>query len=197
VPVTRAFERQYDEEAHLFDVVGPQFRQTGDLDAYGFFFIVRWKANRAIGKIARRLIQVSGSDLEKAAAELGRDVFRAKDACERFRIVSTKWRMRLPMASAILTVLYPDEFTVYDSRVCKELDQFHDLHLRHNVGDRWSGYLEFKAAVERSTPAGLSLRDKDRYLWARSRHKALEHGIATCFRRENGAAEQGDEADER
>ena len=178
------FEKLYFEEAHLFDVVGPRFRATGQLSAYDFFFIVRWKSNRAIGKIAGRLKQVSDSDLEKAVADLGWDVFRAKDAYERFRVLSTNWRLRLPMASAILTVLYPDEFTVYDERVCKELDQFRTLHLRQNVADRWSGYLEFKATVERSTPAGLSLRDKDRYLWARSRHKALERGVATCVWRQ-------------
>jgi hypothetical protein len=182
VPVTEAFEQQYDEEAYLFNVIGPQFRRTGELDACGFFFIVRWKSNRAISKVARRLIQIGGPDLEKAAADLGRDVSRATDGCERFRILSAKWRLRLPMVSAILTVLYPDEFTVYDERVCKELGQFHTLHLRQKVADRWAGYVQFKAAVEGSTPAGLSLRDKDRYLWARSRHKALKQGIATSFK---------------
>jgi len=179
--VTRAFEAQYDEEAYLFDVVGRDFRQTGRLDAYAFFFIVRWKSNRAISKVARRLIRIAGPDLEKAVAEFTSDVFRAKDRRERFLILSTKWGMRLPMASAILTVLYPDEFTVYDVRVCDELGGFHDLANRHNGESRWSGYLEFKAAVERSTPPQLSLRDKDRYLWARSRHNSLVHGIARRF----------------
>ena len=32
------------------------------------------------------------------------------------------WKLRLPTASAVLTVLYPEDFTVYDQRVCKMLD---------------------------------------------------------------------------
>ena len=39
----------------------------------------------------------------------------------------TKWAFRLPTASAILTVLYPDVFTVYDRRVCKVLGAFDQL----------------------------------------------------------------------
>jgi hypothetical protein len=180
---TSAFDGQYNEEAYLFNVVGPRFRGRGQLDAYGFFSIVRWKANRAISKIASRVMEVGGRDLEKAVGDLGRDVFRAEDARERFFVLSKKWHMRLPMASAVLTVLYPDEFTVYDTRVCGILGGHQGVSGRQNVEARWNGYLEFKAAVERASPAGLSLRDKDRYLWARSRHNDLVEAIARRFRR--------------
>jgi hypothetical protein len=36
-------------------------------------------------------------------------------------ILMRDWGLRLPMASAILTVLFPEEFTVYDQRVCGSL----------------------------------------------------------------------------
>ena len=66
----RAFEKEYHEEAYLFDVVGPRFRKKDRLSAYDFFLIVRWKANRAISQIAGHLVRESGPDLEKAASQL-------------------------------------------------------------------------------------------------------------------------------
>lgn len=179
--VTRAFETQYDEETYLFQVVGPRFRETGRLDAYDFFFIVRWKANRAISRLARRLLSQGGPDLPTAVSRLAADLLGAKDPRERFCCLLERWQFRLPIASAVLTVLYPEEFTVYDVRACKELGRFQALKDCRDVADLWSGYLEFKAAVEAEAPAQLSLRDKDRFLWARSRHNDLVRGIERRF----------------
>lgn len=194
----RAFEKEYDEEAHLFDVVGPRFRRQGTLSAYDFFRIVRWKANRAISKVAKRLQGESGTDLEKAVSSLTRQLSAASDAQERFLVLVRGWRLRLPIASAILTVLYPEDFTVYDVRACDQVRGFHGLSARQSPDTLWRGYLEFKAAVERAAPAGLSLRDKDRFLWARSRHEDLAASIRTQFapkgkgrRRRPGAAWDG------
>lgn len=177
----QAFEKHYNEEEYLFGVVGPRFREKGGLDAYEFFFIVRWKANRAISKVARRLLDVAGPDLEKAVSQLTGELFRAKDARERFLILVQRWHLRLPIASAVLTVLYPGDFTVYDVRACNELKGFHTLSGRQSIEGLWSGYLEFKAAIECAAPVHLSLRDKDRFLWARSRHNDLVLNIERRF----------------
>lgn len=177
----RVFEKHYEQEAYLFDVVGPRFREEGWLDAYDFFFIVRWKANRAISKVARRLLNVVGSDLEKVVSQLTGELFRAKDARERFFVLVQRWHLRLPIASAVLTVLYPEDFTVYDVRACNELKGFHTLSGRQSIEGLWSGYLEFKTAIERAAPAHLSLREKDRFLRARSRHNDLVLNIERRF----------------
>ena len=78
------------------------------------------------------------------------------------------WEFRLPTATAILTVLYPADFTVYDIRVCNSLDRFHNLAHGRFSDTLWERYLIFKAAVENEAPAHLSLRNKDRYLWGKS-----------------------------
>ena len=75
----------------------------------------------------------------------------------------------LPMATAILTVLYPDHFTVYDTRVCNQLGRFSNLGSR-SITTIWEGYEEFRQAVReeairRGAPESLGLRDMDRYLW--------------------------------
>jgi hypothetical protein len=179
--VTRAFEEEYDEEGHLFDVVGPRFRKRGRLNAYDFFLIVRWKANRAISKVAGRLLKKSGPDLEMAVSRLTRQIFTARSAQDRFFVLVRDWGFRLPMASAILTVLYPNDFTVYDVRACDQVKGSHTLAARQNADSLWRGYLEFKRAVERAAPKRISLRDKDRFLWARSRHEDLVDRIWRRF----------------
>jgi len=175
------FEKQYDQERFLFEVVGPRFQRQGWLTAYDLFSIVRWKANRAISKVANSLVRISGFGLEQTSRELTRDIFNARDHHERFLVARGKWKLRLPMASAILTVLFPDAFTVYDVRACEMLGDFSNLAGKANLESRWQGYVAFMDAIKRSTPANLSLRDKDRYLWARSRHDGLMHFVKRDF----------------
>jgi hypothetical protein len=78
--------------------------------------------------------------------------------------------------------LYPDEFTVYDVRICDELQKFHNLADQCGFSDKrwaqfWKGYQEFIEAVKAATLKEFSLRDKDRYLWGRSLHKQIRGEI--------------------
>jgi hypothetical protein len=69
------------------------------------------------------------------------------------------------MASAILSVCYPEDFTVYDYRVRERLVGFANLCNSTDFEKVWKGFEEYKAKVEESAPAKLNLRDKDRYLY--------------------------------
>src|SRR2546422_7668710 len=91
------------------------------------------------------------------------------------------WCFRLPMATAILTVLYPNEFTVYDTRVCAELRAFKNLGGVRPFDALRQGYEEFKGRVEEAAPDGLTLRDKDRYLWGKSLYQQLKADITRRF----------------
>ena len=75
------------------------------------------------------------------------------------------------MATTILTVLYPDYFTVYDTLVCNQLGRFSSVRSR-SLATIWEGYEEFRQAVReealrRGAPESLGLRDIDRWLWTR------------------------------
>ncbi len=83
------------------------------------------------------------------------------------------WEFALPTATAVLTLLYPDDFTVYDVLVCRELQW--DYHPdRYFSAKLWSDYQAYKEAVIKAAPSDLSLRDKDRYLIGRAYRKAVE-----------------------
>lgn len=162
------YREYYYIESYLFDDVRRRFTEQGFLSAFDFFCIVIWKSNRAKSKIARRLLVHGHDDLEAAVHALTSGLTRQVTAREKLHYLWETWGLSLPMASAILTVLYPDEFTIYDTRVCDALGNYHRLANKTNFDNLWQGYVSFRQQVETSAPEGLPLRDKDRYLWGKS-----------------------------
>ena len=160
----------YDIEKYLFSKVHERFHQDGCLCAFDFFTIVRWKSNRPKGAI-REALRERDTDLDQAVRSLTGDIHVAANHENRLKILLNVRGIRLPMATAILTVLYPDYFTVYDTRVCNQLGRFSSLG-RRSIATIWEGYEEFRLAVReeavrREAPETLGLRDMDRWLWTR------------------------------
>ena len=92
---------------------------------------------------------------------------------------------RLPMASAILTVLFPEEFTVYDIRVCDSLGKFHSLKNKTNFDNLWEAYSQYKREVEEKAPTGYSLRKADQFHWGRAFFRQLEEDVKNKFPSKN------------
>lgn len=172
----RDYLKFYHLEQYLFTEIGPRFAETGTISPADFYMIVIWKANRAKSHIRKRLNEKNGGfcvAVSNIAARLG----AAPEARKRLEILMKDYGFFLPMATAILTVLYPKEFSVYDVRVCEQLKGFKELaHLQFS--DRlWQGYQRFLKAVNLAAPNNLSLRDKDRYLWGKSFFESVENDL--------------------
>lgn len=161
------FERYYNLETYLLDEVGRNFRDSGALAPLDFYFILTWKANRSKTTTKRRLEKLAGS-FSSAVSRIASDLAAKEQPKNKLEVLMLAWAFRLPTATAILTILYPDDFTVYDVRVCDSLKRFHNLSHRGFSDSLWEQYSAFKAAVESKSPAHLSLRNKDRYLWGKS-----------------------------
>jgi hypothetical protein len=136
--------------------------------------IARWKAERARNHFARRIVSKTGQSLDAGARSLTKQIAAAPTDEARFRVVCGEWGFPLPTGSALLTVCYPEWFTVYDIRVCTELNAFRSLGSRTRIESLWAGYAEFVEAVRSHAPEGLSLRAADRWIWGRSRYRDLE-----------------------
>jgi hypothetical protein len=174
--------KQYDLETYIFETVRNRFEEQAFLNAYDFFCIIIWKANRAKTLIAKRLLNYSKFEsLDDAVYALTSGISSKDKPEDRLRFLMKEWHFQLPMATAILTALYPIDFTVYDVRVCDELGKFHKLKNIINFENLWSGYLAYKHKVEKVTPKKLSLRDKDRYLWGKSFSEQLKSDIEQRF----------------
>lgn len=173
-----AYLRYYDLEKYLFDEVGTKFCREGTLDPVDFYMILIWKSNRAKNKTRDRLARSAGSFAE-AVSQISASIYKADEPKERLKILmSSRWKFRLPIATAILTVLYPMEFTIYDARICEELPAFKRLGDQPFSDGMWERYWEFKLGVGASAPSELSLRDHDRYLWGKSFYKAAVQAVS-------------------
>ncbi len=175
------FARYYDLEDYLFREVSGRYREEKKISTFDFFCIVIWKANRAKSKVAKRLLAQGHADLEAAVAALTSSITSAQDNKERLRVLVEGWGFRLPMASAILTVFFPDEFTVYDVRVCEILGDFKDAQYKTQYEALWTRYSAYVAQVQQSVPGVAGLRDKDRYLWGQSFASQLQRDIESQF----------------
>lgn len=179
---TEAYIQYYDLDSYLFNTVHQRFARQGYLRAFDFFCIVIWKANRAKSKIARKLLMKSVKTLDEAVIDLTKRIAAQESPKDKLRLLmNPELKFRLPMASAILTVLYPDEFTIYDVRVCGSLGRFHELTHITNFDNLWERYTEFKSCVDANARQEFSLRDKDRYLWGKSFYKQLCGDIEKRF----------------
>ena len=167
----------YSPETLIFPAIAQSFADDGTLDPIVLYLILDWKAPRARRRHRSRLARIAGS-FENAVNEIAADVRAATAPEERLGALLTKWGFRLPTASAILTVLYPDMFTVYDVRVCNALRAFHKLGGITWSPKTWREYQRFIGAVRDAAPQGLSLRDCDRWLWGRDKQKVLLSELA-------------------
>lgn len=177
-----SYGQYYDLESYLFKTVRDRFREQGFLDAFDFFCIVIWKANRSKSKIARSLMKKGFDRLDTAVEALTSGLAKQNSDEGRFRLLFDEWGLRVPMASAILTVLYPENFTVYDVRVCDIIGDFHNLQYLASFDSVWLRYQDYMRAVMRAAPDGFTLREKDRYLWGKSFYEQLRRDIKNTFR---------------
>lgn len=177
--------KYYDLEEYLFETVSPRFRKDTHLRAFDFLSIVNWKSPRPKPQIIDGLRGWEKTGLEEAVRRLTHAIYQAEDDQTRLKILLDRPGIGLAMATAILTVLYPEDFTVYDQRACESLgDSVPQTRVQdfRNLGTRdtakiWEGYAEFLKAVRENTPQCFSLRDKDRWLWAKAVVKQIKSEI--------------------
>ncbi|HMD21885.1 MAG TPA: hypothetical protein VKH40_16285 [Alloacidobacterium sp.] len=177
--MTEDYLRYYDLETYLFEDVHKRFHEKQRLDAFDLFSIIIWKAERAKSKLAHRLIK-QADNLEAAADQLTHALFEAKSPKDRLFVAMETWGFYLPMASAILSVLWPEEFTVYDVRACGELGDFSKLG-NLTFEHLWPKYCAYCDAVRAAVPQHDALRDKDRFLWGNSTARQLKEEISKGF----------------
>jgi hypothetical protein len=93
-------------------------------------------------------------------------------------------------------IIPPEEFTVYDVRVRNVLGITEKIGNPSNFELLWTRYQDYKAKVIANTPSRLSLREKDQYLWGKSRHDQLIEDIKNGIpprKKQDGEEDSSDE----
>lgn len=154
----------YDLETYLFQTVHPRFAAAGTLSEHDFFAIVIWKSNRAKTRVKRGL-----KEARLSVADLMAQLTSASTAAEKVNALLQVQGIGLPMASAILTVCFPTEFSVLDYRswaVLQDMGVVGSLQGKPNTVGAYLQYCQVCRAL--AAQHGLALRDLDRALWAKS-----------------------------
>jgi hypothetical protein len=181
--------KYYDLEKYLFGPVRERFNQEGVIDPVDFYMILIWKSNRSKNYGKDRLFEAAGN-FPNAVRKISDAIYHAHEPKEKLKILlDDPWKFSVALGSAILTALYPLEFTVCDTRVCTQLHKMmkspppppfpKTLSASASRYDLvWRQYQLFKKAVEDHTSPELCLRDKDRYLFSKSFYEqALEDAV--------------------
>lgn len=170
----------YNLENYLLTEVRENFNNNKSLNTFEFFSIIIWKANRAKTKIAEKLKAIN-TNLDVCIKNITNEIYNADNPKEKMKILIEKYNFRLPMTSAILSILYPEDFTVYDVRVCETLIEFKGLINKVKFETIWSGYQKYVIAVNEYIPENLTLREKDKALWGKSFYDQLWKDIGKEF----------------
>lgn len=165
--------KYYWLENYLFDNVNKNFHNRGYLTPEEFFAIVIWKSNRAKTNVRKGIIKST-----KTICTITSGIFRAKTSKEKLGVfLSPKIpNIGIPIASAILTVCYPNDFTVADYRACASLQNFGEK-VHGNPTISTSAYFEYLDKCKNLAQRyNISLRDFDRILWAKDFYEG-ENGL--------------------
>ena len=171
----------YNPEAFAFPAIAQSFADAGSIDPSSFYLILDWKSSRSRTRHLLRLTAISGT-FNAAVANIATDLTNSESPEQRLEVLLNKWRFQLPTATAILAILYPKVFTIYDIRVCNALGDFHQLGYRKwERPTSWVEYERFVDAVRQNAPDCLSLRDCDRWLWGKDKQKTLQSELESLM----------------
>src|SRR3989344_9092532 len=113
--------KYYWLENYLFDNVNKNFHTRGHLNPEEFFAIVIWKRNASKTKILNGIKKTG-----RTICEITSKISAAKTREQRLNalLVPKIPNIHIAFASAILTVCYPNDFTIADYRTCASLKNF-------------------------------------------------------------------------
>lgn len=155
--------KYYFLEKYLLGEVHENFHSHGRLTLEEFFAIVIWKSNRSKTKIMTSLRR-KRTNIPDITAKM----HDTEDPAEKVKILDDIEFVGIPIASAILTICYPDEFTVVHYRAVSTLKAIHKDVPSHPTTKirEYLAYVEICKKLAKQE--NLQLRDFDRALWAKN-----------------------------
>lgn len=143
------------KDQRVLDIVGPRVRERGCYDRSDLMEVGQWKSPRA----KRRL--------ESNTDDMIRDITAAAFAAPlpiQHRILTLLNGVKVPMASALLTIWHPNEHTVIDVRAVESLVALGEIP--DSAPDKYPPYMDYLAVCKAiSKRLSCDLRTLDRALY--------------------------------
>lgn len=157
------YRKYYFLEEYLFNEVTLKFRQHGYLEPEDFFAIIIWKSNRAKTKVLDGIIK-SGETVKNITSK----VYCSATREDKLRILTPAIKgIGIPIASAILAVCYPDDFTIVDYRARAALKS-EGVTINGDPSVNPKAFFEYVDVCKKlANDKGFSLREFDQELWGK------------------------------
>ncbi len=169
IPEIKKYINLYDQEGHLFNVVGPRIRERGSLTFDEFYDIGMWKSARQ----KQNYLKNQEVDIQKITKE----AFAQKDERLKMKQLRKLKGVDIPTASAILTIVFPDQYAVIDVRCVEVLQgEKFDAEIKKEFGfeikksmtlKNWERYLDIMRRL--AAENGVTPREMDKALFAMHR----------------------------
>lgn len=119
IPEIKKYIELYGDENYLFKVVGPTVKERGYFMFSEFYKICMWKSARQKQRYLKN---------KDSVEQTSKEAFAEKDERRKMEILCKLNGVSVPMASALLTIVYPDKYAVIDIR-CLEMLKKLDCNL--------------------------------------------------------------------
>jgi hypothetical protein len=178
----------YDPEHRVFPALPDKIKSGVGLSKRDILLILKWKTGRLKDAHSQTITNVRMHRINEAVA-------KAKNAkLDALQSLEKVYGIGLATATAILTVCYPDEFTIIDTRVLGQLklwpkrlvDKRGRQEKAEYVTTDWTSaeYLDeyLPKVIEFRKRKGYTLRNADRALWGLSVNNRIEQIISKSAR---------------
>jgi hypothetical protein len=159
----------YSLDDYLFNRVTQRFARRQTLTRFDFYAIITWKSNRSISKVrdGLRTANLTTTALMTQVSQCATDQ-------DRMNMLIEINGIGVPVASAILTVCYPDRFTVLDYRAWEALFHFKRV-MSKTMPTGTAGYFNTYLPACRTLAQQLRmrLRELDRAMWGWSKRESI------------------------
>lgn len=162
--------KEYNRVEILFTEVGPRARKRRFLRFDEFYQICMWKSARQKNKYLKNKDKVE---------TISRKVFSTHDEKEKIELLCSLEGVGIPTASAILTVLYPENYPIIDIRCIEALNYLGYKELKKTMSFKnWEKYLGIMRTLAKES--NVTPRKLDMALFA-LHSKALGKGKLNLY----------------
>ena len=163
---------EYDTEKIIFTEIGPRARKNCVLNFDDFYKICMWKSRRQKNRYLKNKNKVEN---------ISRKAFLTSDETKKIELLCGLDGVGIPTASAILTVLYPENYSIIDIRCIETLNHLGYKMKNVMTVNNWLKYLEIMRDLAKEN--NVTTRDLDKALFALHRRILDEKGFVNLYGR--------------
>jgi len=143
----------YDVEKYLFEVVGPRTKKVGYMTFDDFYKICIWKSVRQKQRYIKNKTKIKA---------ITKEAFSKQDEKEKIKILCDKLEgVGIPTASAILTVVFPEQYAMIDVRCISIIREKLKIEINKYISvNTWLEYLKVMRKISKKnkiTPRELDM----------------------------------------